>query len=71
MTALAPTLQAFFTQRLTGQRQASTNTVAAYRDAWRLLLRYAQDHTGKQPCQLDLADLDAPFIAGFLDHLDR
>jgi integrase/recombinase XerD len=71
MTALAPTLQAFFTQRLISQRQASSNTVAAYRDAWRLLLRHAQDRTGKQPCQLDLADLDAPFIAGFLDHLEH
>ena len=71
MSALAPTLQAFFTQRLISQRQASPNTVAAYRDAWRLLLRHAQDRTGKQPCQLDLADLDAPFIAGFLDHLEH
>ena len=71
MSALAPTLQAFFTQRLISQRQASSNTVAAYRDAWRLLLRHAQDRTGKQPCQLDLADLDAPFIAGFLDYLEH
>ena len=71
MSALAPTLQAFFTTRLASQRHASANTVAAYRDAWRLLLRYAHDRTGKQPCQLDLADLDAPFIAGFLDHLEH
>ncbi len=71
MSALAPTLQAFFTSRLTSQRHASANTVAAYRDGWRLLLRYAQDRTGKQPCQLDLADLDAPFVAGFLDHLEQ
>ena len=71
MSVLAPTLQAFFTDRLASQHHASANTVAAYRDAWRLLLRYAQDRTGKQPCQLDLADLDAPFVAGFLDHLER
>ena len=71
MTALAPTLEAFFTERLIHQRQASPHTIAAYRDAWRLLLRYAQDRTGKQPCQLDLADLDAPFVAGFLDHLEH
>ena len=45
--------------------------MAAYRDAWRLILRYAHDRTGKQPCQLDLADLDAPFVAGFLDHLEQ
>jgi len=70
MTALAPTLESFFTERLIGQRRASPNTVAAYRDAWRLLLGYASDRIGKQPSQLDMADLDAPFLAGFLDHLE-
>ena len=54
MTALAPTLEAYFTERLVHQRQASPNTVAAYRDAWRLLLGFAQQRTGKQPCQLDI-----------------
>lgn len=71
MSALAPTLEAFFTERLMNQRRASANTVATYRDAWRLLLRYAQERTNKQPCQLDLADLDAPFVASFLDYLER
>jgi integrase/recombinase XerD len=47
MTALAPTLQAFFTDRLTLQRQASGHTVAAYRDALRMLVVYAAQHTGK------------------------
>ena len=56
MTALAPTLEAFFTQRLIDQRQASPNTVAAYRDAWRLLLSYTSTRTGKQPYQLDLTE---------------
>ena len=71
MTALAPTLQAFFTSRLTGQRGASGNTIAAYRDTWRLLLGYASRRTGKHPSQLDIADLDAPLIAAFLDHLEH
>ncbi|MDQ6772348.1 MAG: site-specific integrase [Candidatus Dormibacteraeota bacterium] len=71
MSALAPTLEAFFTERLIGQRQASPNTVAAYRDAWRLLLRFAQARTGKEPSQLDLADLDASLVASFLDHLEQ
>ncbi len=71
MTALAPALQAFFTDRLAGQRQASPNTVAAYRDTFRLLLRFAAGRTGKQPCQLDIGDLDAPLVAAFLDHLER
>jgi integrase/recombinase XerD len=71
MTALAPTLQMFFTDRLVGQRQASPHTIAAYRDTLRLLLRFAAEQTGKQPCDLDLGDLDAPLIAGFLDHLEH
>jgi integrase/recombinase XerD len=71
VTALAPTLQAFFTTRLASQRHASATTVAACRDAWRLPLRHAQDRTGTQPCQLDLADPGAPFVAGFLDHLEH
>jgi len=71
MTALAPTLQAFFTDRLARQRQASRHTIAAYRDTWRLLLGYAATKVGRPPSQLDLADLDAPLIAGFLDHLER
>lgn len=32
MSALAPTMQAFFTERLQGQRHASPHTIAAYRD---------------------------------------
>ena len=70
MTALAPTLEAYFTDRLVDQRQARRNTVAAYRDAWRLLLVFAQQRIGKEPCQLDLADLDAPLVAAFLEHLE-
>lgn len=71
MSALAPTLQAFFTDRLAGQLRASENTVAAYRDTWRLLLRYALAHTGKAPADLDIADLDAPVVAAFLEHLEH
>ena len=71
MTALAPTLQGFFTDRLTRQRHASPHTIAAYRDTWRLLLGYAATKIGSPPSQLDLADLDAPLIAGFLDHLEH
>ena len=51
MTALAPTLQAFFTDRLIRQRQASPHTIAAYRDTWRLLLGYASRQSGKPPAR--------------------
>ena len=71
MTALAPTLQMFFTDRLIGQRKASPHTIAAYRDTLRLLLAFAAQATGKQPSALDIDDLDAPLIGAFLDHLEH
>jgi hypothetical protein len=71
MTALAPTLEAFFTDRLMTQRDASPKTIAAYRDAFRLLLAFVHEQTGKQPFQLDLADLDAPLIGAFLNDLEQ
>ena len=70
MSALAPTLEAYFTERLVHQRQASPNTIAAYRDAWRLLLVFVQQRIGKEPYQLDLGDLDASLVAAFLQHLE-
>ena len=70
MTALAPILQAFFTDRLMTQRAAASHTIASYRDTLRLLLGYVHDQTGKQPAQLDLADLDAVTVGAFLAHLE-
>jgi len=71
MTALAPVLQAFFTDRLIAQRRASGHTIAGYRGTFRLLLGFATSRTGKKPSALDIADLDAPLIAAFLDHLEH
>ncbi len=70
MTALAPALQAYFTERLITQRNSSPETIAAYRHAFRLLLRFAQEQTGKHPFELDIDDLDAPLIGAFLKHLE-
>lgn len=69
MTTLAPTLQAFFTDRLIDQRQVSAHTVAAYRDTFRLLLTFTEAHTGKAPCDLAVEDLDAEVIGAFLVYL--
>jgi len=71
MSALAPTLQAFFTERLARQRRASAHTVAAYRDTLRLLLIFARARTGTAPSNLDVADLDADLIGAFLDQLEK
>jgi len=71
MSTLAPLLQAFFTDRLIGQRGASQNTITGYRTTFRLLLAFAAARTGKKPATLDIADLDAPLIGAFLDHLEH
>ncbi len=71
MSALAPILQAFFTDRLARQRQASPHTIAAYRDTLRLLLAFASARTTTAPSRIDLAQLDAPLIASFLDDLEH
>jgi integrase/recombinase XerD len=71
MTDLAPVLQGFFTDRLARQKKASPNTIAAYRDTFRILLAFAQAKTGKPPNQLSLADLDATLVGAFLQHLEQ
>jgi site-specific recombinase XerD len=70
MSALAPILQGFFTDKLIRQRQASPNTIAAYRDTCRLLLEFATRETGVTPCELDIGDLNAALITAFLTHLE-
>lgn len=71
MSALAPTLQAFFTDRLGCQRQASPHTLAGYRDTLRLLLRFAAARLSIEPSKLNVDHLDAPLVGSFLDHLEH
>jgi site-specific recombinase XerD len=71
VTLVAGLLEAFFTERLHRQRNASPHTIAAYRDTFRLLLAFAQRRVRKPPSALPLADLDAPLIAAFLQHLEK
>ena len=70
MSLLAPTLQKFFSDRLLTQRQVSPATVAAYRDAFRLLFRFIADTKKLAPSRLDFADLEAPTIGAFLTYLE-
>lgn len=69
--SFAGSLQSFFTDRLFRQRQASSHTIASYRDTFRLLLKFAAERLGKEPSALTLTDLDAPFIGAFLHHLEQ
>lgn len=71
MSALAPSLEAFFTDRLVGQRAASQNTIAAYALTFRLLLKFSSARSSTPPNRLDIGQIDAPLVAAFLEHLER
>jgi integrase/recombinase XerD len=68
---IGPLLQAFFTEHLLAHKRASPQTMAAYRDAFRLLLQFVRDNQGIEPSALRVSDLDAPLILAFLDHLEQ
>ena len=70
-TATLPALiQQFFTDRLCTQMAASPNTIAGYRDTFRLLLRFASDQTGKAPTKLKIEDMDFTLVGDFLAHVE-
>jgi integrase/recombinase XerD len=69
--SLAGLLEAFFTDRLMRQRQASPNTITSYRDTFRQLLSFAHARLRKAPSSMSLEDLEAPLVGAFLDHAEK
>jgi len=74
-TSVLPTLsalvQSFFQDHLVLERNASPNTVLAYRDAMKLFLRYASAAAGCSPDELSCETLDALIVRDFLVSLGR
>jgi len=70
-TLVGPLLQIFFTDHLVAQRRLSLQTVASYRDTFRLLLQFVHRETGIEPVALKIPGLDAEIILGFLDALEK
>ena len=64
-------LQTFFTDRLLRQWRASPNTVASYRDSFRLLLRFAKENLDKEPSVLSFEDFTPDFLCTFLDYIEK
>jgi site-specific recombinase XerD len=71
MKTFSELLQAYFTERLIAECNASPHTIANYRDTFRLLIMYAKGRLKKPPTKLAIQDLDAAFILRFLDYLER
>jgi site-specific recombinase XerD len=70
-TLIGPLLQFFFTDYLIAQRRVSPQTIASYRDTFRLLLQFVDHETGIGPTALPMASLDAGIILRFLDGLEK
>lgn len=70
-TFVGPLLQFFFTDYLIKQRRVSLQTVASYRDTFRLLLQFIARETGIEPASLRIAQLDARAVLRFLDGLEK
>jgi integrase/recombinase XerD len=68
---IAPHVQAFFAEHLCHHKRVSPQTMASYRDTFRLLLNFVKEATGKEPSTLHAHDLDAPMILQFLDYLEH
>ena len=64
-------IEAFFTDRLMRQRQASPNTIASYRDSFCLLFKFAKQRLNKEPSTLSIEDLNAAFVGSFLTILKK
>ncbi len=70
MTLLGTCLQSYFTDHAHAQKGLSPNTVASYRDTWRLLIKHLMATTGLPADKLDLGMLDVEAVTTFLDHLE-
>lgn len=68
--SFAALLQRFFVDHLQRHRTVSPQTIAAYRDTFRLLLLFAENSLGRKPQHFTLEDLNSKLILAFLDHLE-
>jgi integrase/recombinase XerD len=64
-------VQQFFADFLPKQRNVSPNTIAAYRDAFRLLLAFLSDYHRKPIDTLTLGHLSGEAVLAFLAHLEK
>lgn len=71
MNALATSLQTYFTTFARTQRDLSSNTIASYRDTWRMLLKHLTTTLGVPTDRIDFDALTAANVTGFLDHLEH
>lgn len=71
LPTLPKLLHSFFHEWLVEQRNASHRTVLAYRDAWRLFLRFVAQRRSKPVAALGLEHLMGTDVLAFLQHIEQ
>ena len=71
MTALAPHVAAYLSERLPVELGASRHTCETYTHALRLWFEYAAELYAVAPSELTLEQLDASTVASFCEHLEQ
>lgn len=69
-TNFAKYLTDFFTIYLSGKRNVSKNTILAYRDTFKLLLKYSQEYKGVSIERISMDTLSAELISDFLNWIE-
>jgi len=64
-------LESFFDKKLVQQQNASDNTIASYRDLWRIFLNYLVEQKGIPVTRLTVDLVTAEIILDFLFHLEE
>ena len=70
-TDFAVALRRFLTCYLAGLRGCSPNTIASYRDTFKLLIAWFRDQRSVPPARLTLDHIDAGAVTAFLGHLQE
>src|ERR1039457_3568176 len=71
VTAFPKLLHTFFHEWLIAQRNTSKNTVMAYRDTWRMFLRFVSQRAERPVAKLELQHLSYIEIIAFLEYLEQ
>lgn len=68
---LGPWVRRFLLEHLVGERNLAPNTQRSYRDTLRLLIPYSSECVGKKIDKLEVEDISADLVRGFLQQLEE
>lgn len=69
-TEFSSLVQKYFLERLVNQKGASHQTIAAYRDTFKLFFKYVKKETNKDPTDITVDDFNSDLVLGFLNYLE-